>query len=89
MITDLERMRMNLDGIAFYLDRIGLKSLAGYAREAVEKLKEQEPVEPTEERQNECDSIYRCGSCGVCFFHKGQRYCAWCGKPVKWEVGGK
>lgn len=51
-------------------------------RDALELLK---PIEPIEERLNEVDSIYRCGNCKTYFYYRQQKYCAICGKAVKWD----
>lgn len=48
-------------------------------------LKEQEPVEPIEERLNDIDCIYRCGNCKTHFYYRQQKYCAICGRMVKWK----
>ena len=76
MITDLERMQMNLDGIAEYLDVLGLKALAGYAREAVDYLT---PVKPTL-----IGFDHYCGNCGTDLY-LAANYCTECGKKVKWS----
>lgn len=53
-------------------------------RDALELLKEQEPVKPKEECLNDVDSIYRCGNCGTHFYYRQQKYCAICGRMAKW-----
>ena len=53
--------------------------------DALELLKEQEPVKPKEERLDDVDSIFRCGNCGVCFYFRQQKYCAICGRKAKWD----
>lgn len=49
-------------------------------------LKLLEPIEPIEERINEIDCIYRCGNCKTHFYYRQQKYCAICGKAVKWDA---
>ena len=49
---------------------------------ALELLK---PVEPITERQNELDVLYKCGNCGLHFFMRHQKFCAFCGRAVKWD----
>ena len=55
------------------------------AKDALELLKEQEPVKPKEERLDDVDSIFRCGNCGVHFYFRQQKYCAICGRKAKWD----
>lgn len=52
------------------------------AKDALELL---EPIEPIEERLDEVDSIYRCGNCKTHFYYRQQKYCAICGRMVKWN----
>lgn len=58
----------------------------GILKDAIELLKEHEPVMPKEERLNDVDSIYRCGNCGTHFYYRQQKYCAICGRRAKWDV---
>jgi len=53
-------------------------------RDALELLKEQEPVEPTRE-VNENGQILSCGNCRAWFIVQKQKYCHECGRKVKWD----
>lgn len=48
--------------------------------EAMELLKETEPVEP---KQDEADNSWHCGKCGS-WLVRCDNYCQRCGRPVKW-----
>lgn len=55
-----------------------------YARtmeKAIQLLKEQEAVEPV----SLSNRRYACGNCGNSLWVSGQRFCASCGRKVKWD----
>lgn len=59
---------------------------ADWARvdDAIDLLKEQEPVEPIPPTDE--SDLWRCGNCNHQLFRcTHQRYCDMCGKAVKWE----
>lgn len=74
---------MECDGCPYDTD-VG-NCFANLKADALELLKKQEPVAPKEERRDDVDSIYRCGNCGVHFYYREQKYCAICGRAVKWD----
>lgn len=79
-MTDLERVLINLDGIAVHLEREGFRTLAGCAREAVQMLKDREPTTP-----NIVDGFDAfCGKCGHSL-NNVSRFCDVCGTEVKWN----
>lgn len=55
----------------------------GYA-DALELLKEQEPIEP-KRTVDEHGQILKCGNCGAWFEVQFQKYCHECGRKVKWK----
>ena len=66
------------------------ESLVHITRETVETalamLRELEPVEPKVEPALVSQfKVYSCGRCDTVFLLRRQKYCANCGKPVKWE----
>lgn len=56
-------------------------------QDAVELLKEQEPIKPDKEKIMDCFSyfveVYHCGKCGKDV--TGCNYCPSCGRKVKWK----
>ena len=49
-------------------------------------LKEQEPVEPVDIGYfTSVPYPFRCGNCDT-HIKKGQRFCDYCGRPVKWNA---
>ena len=78
-MTDLERVLINLDGIAVHLEREGYRTLAGYAREAGAMLKDREPTRPDSDG---FDAF--CGKCGHSL-NNVSRFCDVCGTEVKWN----
>jgi hypothetical protein len=53
--------------------------------DALELLKEKEPVEPHDEHDSDDDSwYYGCGACHKAIDYK-DRFCRHCGRAVKWE----
>lgn len=54
--------------------------------DALELLKEQEPVRPVLARIGNYAAIndYTCPECGTDLYHL-QKYCDECGRPVKWD----
>lgn len=57
--------------------------LQSAARDALELLKEQEPV-PVQKREMAHMWFWCCGSCGVAIT-EGDKFCRMCGQEVKWE----
>ena len=57
---------------------------ADLMKDALELLKEQEPVEPVEKRNR--GFYYACGSCGKPLGIVLPSYCQYCGKAVKWDA---
>lgn len=56
------------------------------AKEIFELLKKQEPVEPkVEPAIVPAFKVYSCGHCDTIFHLVRQKYCANCGRAVKWE----
>ena len=53
-------------------------------RNAMELLKEQEPVEPYVKHDNDGSWYYVCGACHEAIDYK-DRFCRHCGRAVKWE----
>ena len=54
-------------------------------QEAVELLKEQEPVKPEQYLIGQPEyKFYRCPVCKVAWYYKGN-YCLNCGRAVKWD----
>jgi hypothetical protein len=57
------------------------------AKDALELLKEQEPIKPDKEKIMDCFSyfveVYHCGKCGKDV--TGCNYCPNCGRKVKWK----
>ena len=54
--------------------------------DALELLKEQEPVEPkVEPGLVPPFKVYSCGHCDTVFLLRRQKYCAMCGRAVKWD----
>lgn len=49
--------------------------------DAIKFLKEQEAVEPV----SLSNRRYACGNCGNSLWVSGQRFCASCGRKVKWD----
>lgn len=79
-MTDLERLIINLDGIAEHLEDERLPTLAGNVREAIQMLKERLPVRPST-----IDGIDMfCGKCGNSLYSVS-RFCEKCGTEVKWS----
>lgn len=64
------------------LDLHGVERLK---RDALEMLKEQEPLEPKREVNNN-GQILSCGNCGAWFIVQKQKYCHECGRAVKWDA---
>lgn len=57
-------------------------------KDALELLKEQEPVEYVVHCKNanlSNGTEFACGECGGSLLHKKVNYCPWCGRAVKWE----
>lgn len=55
-------------------------------RDALVLLKEQEPVEPKVEPGLVSPfKVYSCGHCQTVFHLWRQKYCAMCGRAVKWD----
>ena len=57
------------------------------ARDALELLKEQEPVKPRKILPCITRPVggYVCGHCGIRFLEKNDYYCPNCGMAVKWD----
>lgn len=53
-------------------------------RDAIELLKEHEPVEPEPTEFRVFGSTRKCSNCGKYLFPAG-RFCPHCGRSVKWE----
>ena len=53
-------------------------------RDALVLLKEQEPVKPITD-QGAVFRTYACGNCKTHFYLRQQKYCAICGRAVKWN----
>jgi hypothetical protein len=53
-------------------------------RDALALLREQEPVKPKRE-VNENGQILSCGNCGAWFAVQKQKFCHECGMAVKWN----
>lgn len=53
-------------------------------KNAIEALKEQEPVKPNEIRHGNMLMYYQCPSC-MSALHAVDKYCSQCGRAVKWE----
>ena len=82
VIRELEDIQKHLDtGYSF---AISWKS--ELIRDALELLKEQEPVKPTliREGRNKYYNNYVCPGCDN-ELNYGQNYCSECGRSVKWE----
>lgn len=75
-MTDLERLLINLDGIAEHLEDERAPTLAECVREAIGMLT---PVKPVWRR-----GISSCGHCGLPVQY-GSNYCRNCGRAVKWS----
>lgn len=57
-----------------------------FLEDALELLREQEPIEPIVVRVNELDSLFRCGGCGAYVLFRKQKYCHACGRKVDWNA---
>lgn len=61
----------------------------GWLDDAIEMLKEQEPMKPTRYQEGRWFKTWRCGACGgTLVFRNGEdkpKYCTDCGTAVKWE----
>lgn len=58
-------------------------------RDALALLKEYEPVKPiTESALVDVFKVYSCGNCQTVFHLWRQKYCAICGRAVKWDADG-
>lgn len=53
-------------------------------RDAMELLKEQEPVKPIERLGGTNWVFYEC-ECNKPLYERGFNYCPWCGRSVKWD----
>ena len=58
--------------------------------EICELLEKEEPIAPTIEQEmneytSDIEQIYFCGACRYAV-HKSEKYCANCGKAVKWDA---
>lgn len=51
---------------------------------AIALLKAQEPIRPNEIWQGNVLVYYQCSACTSTLL-AGDKYCAWCGRKVKWE----
>lgn len=60
-----------------------LENIAEWTDDALELLKEQEPVKPIPPEDEL--SLYRCGKCHHPLFRCVDKYCSRCGRSVKWE----
>lgn len=59
-------------------------------KEALELLKEYEPVKPiVESALVDAFKVYSCGNCQTVFHLWRQKYCAMCGRAVKWDDMGR
>ena len=56
------------------------------AKEILALLKEQEPVKPITDN-GAVFRTYACGNCKTYFYLRQQKYCAICGRAVKWDEG--
>lgn len=52
---------------------------------ALELLKEQEPVRPRWTHPEVGTNVLMCGGCGVAIPLGKPNYCPWCGRAVKWD----
>lgn len=91
-MTDVEKIIEGLnETISYFQAHSGNtpERCAQHLRDAVAFLKEQEAVEPTvsgaEEYDGHCSWWYQCGKCKTPIDH-GDRFCRWCGRPVKWNA---
>lgn len=64
-----------------------LMGCAHLCRDALELLKEQEPVH-VQKREFAHMWFWCCGSCGVAIT-EGDRFCRMCGKEMKWDTEGE
>lgn len=68
-----------------YDEGFGGPGCAQLAKDALELLKEQEPVAPTVDEDLEDKNLFKC-VCGGSLGMKGIfRYCPWCGRKVLWD----
>lgn len=73
-----------------FFEESHIKNICEWAGEALELLKEQEPVAPSYAGYNE----WFCGNCGETvgwksipeFDEMQYKYCPYCGKKVKWDA---
>ena len=76
-----------LERLAIVLDEL-MPGCAELVRDAIAMLKEQEAVEPRKKDDGNPQPWtawwYVCGDCGQEIEYH-DRYCRWCGKPVKWD----
>lgn len=84
-MADRKAVIEQLESVRDYHRSVGNNITADIASDALELLKEQEPVEPEVEVLNEIDRIYRCPKCHKCLFYEKQKFCDQCGRAVKWE----
>ena len=64
----------------------GIPHLANDALELLEEQEKQnEPLAPEIETQNDVDVLYRCPACHKYLFYRFQKYCCICGQAVKWK----
>lgn len=70
-----------------YGETDGLECVRQLYADAIELLKEQEPVEPRKILPCITRPVggYVCGHCGIRFLEKNDYYCPNCGRAVKWE----
>ena len=77
-MTDREKVAEGLEYLitayAFHCDD------AQCLGDAIELLKEQEPVKPIENA-----GFYYCGACKYAFTSGRQKFCSDCGRAVKWD----
>ena len=91
-MTELEKVRKGLYMCEGGPENCGLKDCPYFDkrefcenelhREALALLKEQEPVEPIYGLHGE----RHCGNCRNSLWVSGQRFCASCGRAVKWDA---
>ena len=100
-MTDREKVIKGLENCAIEQSCWGCPYCKGnptcqddLCKDALELLKEQEPVEPTFKQDYDGIFVWACGSCGAYMYHiyagidkakEYAKYCRQCGRSVKWE----
>ena len=71
-----------------YKDRMNFAfCVVDVAKDALELLKEKEPIKPKRKSRKGTNGLtydHRCGNCNSMLYGK-QKYCGYCGKEVKWK----